>query len=166
MYFLIYNFVCFVQNEDMKVKILGLSTAHMKTKHISYVIFQATSQFFFKFWITVQCHDRQFLWKFRATTLCALDNSVHQSKSFRTLAWLGENSSNSSCHIWNQKSAEEELKSYRGDMSHGTEEWCKIEENWFLVSKTTRIFWILIRVFKSFKNLLFNQFLLCKIYKF
>ena len=75
----------------MKVKILGLSTARMKIKQIPCVIFQSTSQFFFKFWITFQCHDTQFLCKFLATTLCALDNSVHQSKILKTLAWLGEN---------------------------------------------------------------------------
>ena len=126
LYYFIYNFVCFVQKEDMKVKILGLSTAPMRIKQIPLVIFQATSHFFFKFWITFQCHDTQFLWTFRATTLCALDNSVHQSKIFKTLAWLGENSSNSSCHIWNQKSEKEELKSYRGVMSPDTGEWCKI----------------------------------------
>ena len=35
----------------------NLSTARMKIKQISYVIFQARSQSFFKFCITLQCHD-------------------------------------------------------------------------------------------------------------
>ena len=38
----------------------------MKNNQIPYVIFQATSQFSFKFCITLQCHDTYFLWNFLA----------------------------------------------------------------------------------------------------
>ena len=42
----------------------------MKINQIPYVIFQATSQFSFKFCITFQCHDIKFLWNFLAELLC------------------------------------------------------------------------------------------------
>ena len=51
------KFICFGQEEPIKVQIFSLSTAHMKINQIPYVIFQATSQFSFKFCITLQCHD-------------------------------------------------------------------------------------------------------------
>ena len=41
----------------------------MKINQIPYVIFEATSQFSFKFWITFQCHDTKFLWNFPAELL-------------------------------------------------------------------------------------------------
>ena len=41
----------------------------MKINQIPYVIFQATSQFSFKFCITFQCHDTKFLWNFLAELL-------------------------------------------------------------------------------------------------
>ena len=43
--------------EPIKVQIFRLSAAHMKTKQISYVIFQATIQFSLKFYINLHCHD-------------------------------------------------------------------------------------------------------------
>ena len=51
------------------MQIIRLSTAHMKINQIPYVIFQATSQFSFKFCITFQCHDTKFLWNFLAELL-------------------------------------------------------------------------------------------------
>ena len=42
-----------------------------------------------------------------------------------------------------------QLKWCRGDMSHDTEEWCKIWR--FFVLKMTRIWWILIRTLKCLK---------------
>ena len=44
-------------NEPIKVQIFRLETARMKINQIPYVIFQTTSQFFFKYFITLQCHD-------------------------------------------------------------------------------------------------------------
>ena len=41
-------------------------TALMKMNQILYVIFQTTSQFFFKYCITVQCHDAKLLCSFSA----------------------------------------------------------------------------------------------------
>ena len=63
LYFLIKIFICFGQKDPIKVQIsFRLSTARMKKNQIPYVIFQAICQFFFKFCITFQCHDTQFLW--------------------------------------------------------------------------------------------------------
>ena len=53
----------------IKVQIIRLSTARMKTNQIPYVIFQDTSQSSFKFYITFQCHDTKFLWNFLAELL-------------------------------------------------------------------------------------------------
>ena len=51
------------------MQIFGLSTARMKINQIQYVIFQAMSQFSFKFCITFQCHDTKFLGNFLADLL-------------------------------------------------------------------------------------------------
>ena len=57
LYIFILIFVCFGQKDSIKVQIFRLSTAHMKINQIPYFIFQATSQFFFKFCNLPQCHD-------------------------------------------------------------------------------------------------------------
>ena len=44
--------------DSTKVPILSLPSALMKICHIPHVIFRTTSQFFFKFCITLQCHER------------------------------------------------------------------------------------------------------------
>ena len=48
----------FVLKDPIKVPILRLSKALVKIFHIPHIIFQTTSQFFFKFCITLQCHER------------------------------------------------------------------------------------------------------------
>ena len=44
--------------DPIKDPILRLSSALVKVCHIPHVNFQTTSQFFFKFCITLQCHER------------------------------------------------------------------------------------------------------------
>ena len=39
-----------------------------------------------------------------------------------------------------------------------------LKKNWFVVSKMTRIWWILTRALKSLKNLYVDWFLLCKVF--
>ena len=51
------NLICFGQKDPIRVEIFRLSTVRMKINAIPYVIFQATSQFSFKFCITLQSHD-------------------------------------------------------------------------------------------------------------
>ena len=41
-----------------------------------------------------------------------------------------------------------------------------LKKNWFVVSKMTRIWWILIRALKSLQNLHFDWSLSCKVYNF
>ena len=53
--------------------ILRLSIALVKICHIPHVIFQTTRQFFFKFRITLQCHEKQLLCIFLGQTL----NTLH-----------------------------------------------------------------------------------------
>ena len=46
------------------------------------VIFQASSQFSFKFRITLHCHDTWFLWHFLAEILYALDKKIPSKYNF------------------------------------------------------------------------------------
>ena len=50
------NVTYFAQKEQIKVKILKILSAQVKTHQIL-LIFETTNQFFFKFCITLQCHD-------------------------------------------------------------------------------------------------------------
>ena len=52
------NITYFWQKYPIKVQIFTFSTARVKIHQISYVIFQTKSEFFFKVWITLQCHER------------------------------------------------------------------------------------------------------------
>ena len=63
----------------MKVPILRLSSALVKIFHFPHVIFQTTSQFFFKFCINLQCQERQLLCTFLGQILNTL-NSRNQWK--------------------------------------------------------------------------------------
>ena len=52
------NVTYFWQKYPIKVQIFRLFTAQVKIHQISHVIFQTKSEFFFKFWMTVQCDER------------------------------------------------------------------------------------------------------------
>ena len=52
------HFSYFRLKDRIIIPILRLSIALVKICHIPHVIFQTTSQFFFKFCITLQCHER------------------------------------------------------------------------------------------------------------
>ena len=52
------NFTYFWQKYPIKVQIFRFFTARVKIHQISHVIFQTKSEFFFKLWITLQCHER------------------------------------------------------------------------------------------------------------
>ena len=65
----------FGQKDPIKVPILAvLSSALVKICQIRHVIFQTTSQFFFKFCTTLQCHERWLLCTLLGRTL----NSLHK----------------------------------------------------------------------------------------
>ena len=55
--------------ELIKVQMFILTTARTKINQIPCVIFPTTSQFFFKYCISLQCHDTCFLCNFLAQTL-------------------------------------------------------------------------------------------------
>ena len=75
------------------MQIFRLFTTYMKMNLILYVNFQATDQFFFKFYITLQCHDTNFL----AEAYACDKNSP---SIFQTFECCNESSPNSSCHFW------------------------------------------------------------------
>ena len=58
----------FGEKDPIKVPILTLSRALVKNCQIPHVIFQAASQFFCKFCITLQCDERKLLCNFLAQT--------------------------------------------------------------------------------------------------
>ena len=64
------------------MKIFRLLTTRITINQIPYVIFQATSQFSFKFCITLQCHDTLLFWYFLAEALYALDKKSPSVYSF------------------------------------------------------------------------------------
>ena len=57
LYFLGSNLIYFRRKQHMKVQIFRLSTARIKLHQIPYVIFGTQSQLFFKFCITLHCHE-------------------------------------------------------------------------------------------------------------
>ena len=57
LYIFSWDFICYWQNEPIKVQDFRLLTAHLKTNQIPYVIFQTTSQFIFRYCIILHCHD-------------------------------------------------------------------------------------------------------------
>ena len=56
LYFFSLNLICFGQSSPLNCKFLGLSSARVKIRQISYVNFETTSQFLFKFFIILQCY--------------------------------------------------------------------------------------------------------------
>ena len=58
----------FGQKDPMKIPILTLSSVLFKICQIPHVIFQTTSQLFFKFSMTLHCHEIQLLCTFLAQT--------------------------------------------------------------------------------------------------
>ena len=79
------------------MQIFRHSTDRQKINQIPDVIFQDTSQFSFKYCITLQCHDTWSLWNFLAETWSILDKKMTIKVQFLDF------SLNSSRHFWNQK---------------------------------------------------------------
>ena len=63
----------------MKIPILTLSSVLMKICQIPHVIFQTTGRFFFKFFMTLHCHETELLCTFVGQTLYTL-HKTDQSK--------------------------------------------------------------------------------------
>ena len=52
------NITYFLQKYPIKVQIFRFTNASIKIHQIPHLIFQAKSRFFFKFWVTLQCHEK------------------------------------------------------------------------------------------------------------
>ena len=79
LYFFGSNLIYFGQKESIKVKFFRLLRGRVKFEQIPHVIFESTSQFFFKLCITLQCHERWLSYAFLAETLYGLDKAVMQN---------------------------------------------------------------------------------------
>ena len=86
----------------MKVPILIFSSVLVKICQIPHVIFQTTSQFFFKFCMTAKCHEILLLCNFLGQMSYTLHERNLSKWKFLRLECLDQNSPNS-CHFWNNK---------------------------------------------------------------
>ena len=94
-----------LKRSPVKRKLLRLSSARVKFCQIPYANFQATSRFLSKFCIPFQFHERQLLCTFFSSNNIYFTQKEHiKMKIFETFKCLGQNSSNSSCQFWNEKS--------------------------------------------------------------
>ena len=80
----------FEQKNPMKIPILILSSALMKICQIPHAIFQATSHFFFKFCMTLQCHKIYLFSTFLGQTFYTLHKrDQSKCKCFRPFSgWM------------------------------------------------------------------------------
>ena len=81
--FLAQKLYTLVKNSPLKWKFLRLSSARVKLHQISYVNFETTSQFIFKFFIILQCHYAKPLCNFLAYVFSTLDKRVTPKSKFR-----------------------------------------------------------------------------------
>ena len=94
-----------LKRSPLKLNFLGLLSACVKICQIPHVNFETASQFLFKFCIIFQCHERCLLFTFLAQRICTLlQRCSLKWKFFETFECLGQNLSNSSCQVWNDKS--------------------------------------------------------------
>ena len=108
------------------MQIFGFFIAQVKIHPISHVIFQSKSEFFFKLWITVQCHKRILLYFFSWN--CKRIGQKEPIKvpikcqtfdcSYKISPNLYFDRLLKVCTIL--------AKKYRGVISHDPEDWCKI----------------------------------------
>ena len=75
----------FGQKYPIKVPILTLLSALVKIFQIPHVIFQTTGQFFFKFWLTLQCHERKLICTLGQTFYTMHKRVQQKCKFFRLL---------------------------------------------------------------------------------
>ena len=98
-----WNIVCFGQKEPSNAQFFILLSALMKVYPIHHAIFKTTSSGYIQ--ILHHFLHHWFLCIFLAQTSHIYFGQKYPSKwNFLTFQWLGENSQNSSCYIWNQKS--------------------------------------------------------------
>ena len=76
-------FFYFGLKDPILVPIVRLSSALQIICHIPHVLFQTTSQFFFKFCIMLQCYERKLLCTFLDQTI----NTLHERSKWECMYW-------------------------------------------------------------------------------
>ena len=109
----------------------------VRIHQIPHVIFETTSQFFFKLCITLQCHGRKVFCTFLAETLFEKESTTVQNFRLST-AQVKFHQICTLIGYFCWKYIKFKLKNYGGNMSHDTKEWFKFWKFW-KVSKMTRI---------------------------
>ena len=137
-------------------QISGLLSGWVKIHKIHHVIFEITSQLFFKLWITLQCHERQLFCTFLAETLLMFQASdcsgqISPNLYFDRLLLL-------KVYKISAKKVQRSSVSRYGGVKQN------LKKNRFVVLKMTRFWRILIQTLKSVKNLHFDWSLSCKKY--
>ena len=99
-----WSIIYFGQKEPIRVQFFSLLSALMKVHPTSHAIFGKTRSMFIQI-----LHHCSLSWKitrlyFFSLNLYTLDKKSPSKWNFQTFEWLGENSPNSLCHVWNYKS--------------------------------------------------------------
>ena len=137
-----------------------------KINQISHAILETTNQFFFKLYISLQCHERQPFCTFQLKLRMIFTKGAHQSAKFQTFDWSGKISPN----LYFDRLLL--LKIYKTSAKNVQRNYVScywrvmqnLKKNGFVVSKVTRIYWILIQALKSLQNLHCDWSLSCKVY--
>ena len=119
-------------------------------------VFKPQDQDFLKFYVTVQCHERWLLGIFYLKPLYFGQKELIELKFLKV--WVVGSKFIKflmSC-LKLQISFSLQIVSLFSVM--------RLQKNWSVVSKITRIWWKLIQKFESLKNLRFHLLLLCKVF--
>ena len=119
-------------------------------------VFKPQGQDFLKFYVTVQCHERWLLCIFYLKTLYFGQKEPIEMKFLKVwvVGWKFIKFLISCLKL--QISFSLHIVSLFSVM--------RLQKNWSVVSKITRIWWKLIQKFEGLKNLRFHLLLLCKVF--
>ena len=137
----------------------------MKVHPISHVIFESTSQFFFKLCITLQCHWRSVFCTFLAETIWFLQKEPTTVQNFRlSTAQVKFHQICTLIGYFCWKYIKFQLKKvWRSYVSWYQRVVQNLKKNLFFVSKMTRIWQIFIRTLEKCQNRYFHGILLSKV---
>ena len=134
------------------MQIFRFLTAPMKFNQIPYVIFQATSQFSFKFCMTFNVMTHKSYETFLLKHYMLWTKTTYQSTIFQTFMCSNERSPNSLCHFWNHKvSIYSDFPSLFGVMKDNSLYFCSLNLVYFgqkeSIEKKISDFWMAGRKF-------------------
>ena len=93
------------KRSPLKCKFLRFSSAWVKIRQIPHVIFESTSQFSFKCCINIYCHQAKLLYTFFSSNIIYFVQKMPiKVQIFEIFECSCQNSSNSSCQFWTDKS--------------------------------------------------------------